>query len=60
MFSLGLDLKDDPQCCQGCGEMSTAKVTGGGVKGFTLWENIFQMLVFCQNTDNFPSWVTHT
>lgn len=48
MSSLGLGLKDDAQCRQRCGEMSTAKLAGGGVKGLTLWGNNFQMLVFCQ------------
>lgn len=60
MFSLDLDFKDDPRCCQSCGEKSTARLAGEAVKGLTFGENIFQMLIFCQNTDNFPSWVIQT
>ncbi|XP_077720633.1 uncharacterized protein LOC144293423 [Canis aureus] len=51
---------DDPRCCQSCGEKSTARLAGEAVKGLTFGENIFQMLIFCQNTDNFPSWVIQT
>lgn len=59
MSSLGLGLKDDAQCRQRCGEMSTAKLAGGGVKGLTLWEIIFKCLYFVKYRQ-FAKWVMHT